>query len=172
MAKNVGYAHCAAGFSAAILLSFLFLTALLDPHEVTNREYLRFIQATGHTPPEHWIRGHYAAGMGDEPVVLVNWHEAISYCSWLGKRLPTVDEWMTTCKSGKLKKRGDVWEWTSTDVEMGPETFKALCGPMDSCDCSHRYHPDWKNEVKSFRCAQGSPFMTWLPLFFGQNVFS
>ena len=173
MARKVGYAHqCAAGFFAAILLPLLFLAALLDPHEVTNREYLHFVQATGHTPPEHWLKGRYPVGMEEEPVVLVNWHDAISYCRWAGKRLPAVDEWMATCKSGGLKKSGDVWEWTSTDVEMGPETFKALCGPMGSCDCSHRYHPEWKNEVKGFRCAQGSPFMTWLPLLFGETAVS
>ena len=105
-------------------------------------------------------------------MVLVTWHDAISYCRWAGKRLPTVDEWSTTCKSRGLKKLGDVWEWTSTDVEMGSETFKALCGPMGSCDCSHRYLPEWKNEVKGFRCVRDSAPMTWLPLLFGENVFS
>ena len=164
--------HCAAAFPAVFLLSVFFLTVSLDPHEVTNHEYQSFVQATGHAPPEHWIKGGYPAGMEDEPVVLVNWHDAVSYCRLASKRLPTVDEWMATCKSGKLKKRGEVWEWTSTDVDMGNETFKALCGPTDSCDCSHRYHPQWKNEVKGFRCAQASPFMTWLPLIFGPNVFS
>lgn len=173
MAKQVGYVHhCVAGLFAAALLPFLALAALLGPHEVTNHDYLSFVQATGHPPPEHWLKGRYRAGVEDDPVVLVSWHDAISYCRWQGNRLPTVNEWMATCKSGKLKKRGDVWEWTSTDVDMGRETFKALCGPLGSCDCSHRYHPEWKNEVKGFRCAQGSPPVTWLPLLFGQNVFA
>jgi len=173
MARKVRYIHhCAVRFFAAALLPFLALNALLDLHEVTNRDYLHFVQATGHTPPEYWTRGRYLADTEDQPVVLVTWRDAISYCRWAGKRLPTVDEWSTTCKGGGLKKLGDVWEWTSTDVEMGAETFKALCGPMGSCDCSHRYHPEWKNEVKGFRCAQGSPFMTWLPLLFGETAVS
>lgn len=171
--KKIGQTRlCTTALLAAMLVPFSFLAALLDPHEVSNREYLSFVEATGHTPPEHWIKGRHATGMEDEPVVLVSWHDAMAYCRWLGKRLPAVDEWMTTCKNGKLKKRGDVWEWSSTDVEMGGGTFKALCGPMGSCDCSHRYHPEWKNEVKGFRCAQSSLPLTWLPLLFGQNIFS
>jgi hypothetical protein len=46
---------------------------------------------------------------------------------------------------------------------MGGQTYKALCGPGGSCDCSHRYLPDWKNEVKGFRCIRDSTPVTWLP---------
>lgn len=173
MAKKAAQAsHCAAGLLAATLLPALFLAATLDPREVTNRDYLAFVQATGHPPPEHWLRGRFPAGMDNEPVVLVTWHDAASYCRWAGKRLPTVDEWMATCRSGKLKKRGDVWEWTSTDVGKGRETFKALCGPKGSCDCSHRYLPEWKNEVKGFRCFRDSAPMTWLPLLLDGTIVS
>jgi formylglycine-generating enzyme required for sulfatase activity len=142
----------------------LYFFAALDPGEVTNREYLKFVLETRAAPPEHWVGGRYPTGKDDEPVVLVNFHEAASYCRWAGKRLPTVDEWKSACESGRLKKRGDIWEWTSTDVDLGGHTYKALCGPGDSCDCSHRYLPDWKNEVKGFRCVQDSMPVTWLPV--------
>jgi formylglycine-generating enzyme required for sulfatase activity len=150
----------------ALLLPFyLFTAAVLDPQEVTNREYLQFIQATNHAPPESWVNGRYASGTENEPVVLVSWHEAVSYCRWIGRRLPTVDEWTSICELGKLKKRGNIWEWTSTDVDMGGQVYKALCGPSNTCDCSHRYLPEWKNEVKGFRCSRDSGPVTWLPLF-------
>ena len=153
-----------------VLLPFYFFAAVtLDPAEVTNREYLRFIVATGHPSPEYWVNGRFAEGKEDEPVVLVNWHDAVSYCRFVGRRLPTVDEWTASCAAGKLKTRGHVWEWTSTDVEMG---YKALCGPGGSCDCSHRYLPEWKNEVKGFRCARDDSPLTWLPSLFGQRSFS
>jgi hypothetical protein len=57
-------------------------------------------------------------------------------------------------------------EWTSTDVDIGGQTYKALCGPGNSCDCSHRDLPEWKNEVKGFRCVQDSTPVTWLPMLF------
>jgi hypothetical protein len=174
MLREVFRTHqCNLSHLVSLFLLLIFLAASApDPHEVTNRGYLRFIQATAHPPPEYWSGGHYPAGAADEPVVLVNWHDAVSYCRWAGRRLPTVDEWTSACKAGRLKKLGDIWEWTSTDVPMGNEPFKALCGPRDSCDCSHRYHTDWKNEVKGFRCFPDSALMTWLPLFSTQELLS
>ncbi len=82
-----------------------------------------------HPAPEYWINGRFPAGRDAEPVVLVNFDEAVSYCRFVGKRLPTVDEWKSTCEAGKLKKRGDVWEWTSTDVDQGGQTYKASMRP-------------------------------------------
>jgi len=129
----------------------------LDPREVSNGDYMKFIQATGHPQPEYWVDGRYPQAMEDAPVVLISWHDANQYCQWAGgKRLPTVEEWMAVCEAGKLEKYGDVWEWTSTEVPTVEGTFKALCGPMDTCDCSHRYLPEWRNMVKGFRCIGGS----------------
>jgi formylglycine-generating enzyme required for sulfatase activity len=133
---------------------YFLAAAAFDPAEVTNAEYLRFVQATRYPAPEYWINDRFPTGRETEPVVLVSFEEAASYCRFVGKRLPTVDEWKATCDAGKLKKRGDIWEWTSTDVDQGGQTYKALCGPANICDCSHRYLPQWKNGVKGFRCVQ------------------
>ena len=169
--RSVG--RCRQGHLWAVLLPlYVLTTAALDPSEVTNHEYLQFVLATRHPAPEHWVNGRYAAGRDNEPVVLVTWHDAVAYCRWVGRRLPTVEEWMSTCKTGKLKKGGDIWEWTSTEVEMERQPFKALCGPGNSCDCSHRYHPDWKNEVKGFRCVRDALPLTWHPLLWREEIFS
>ncbi|HEX2930026.1 MAG TPA: SUMF1/EgtB/PvdO family nonheme iron enzyme [Candidatus Binatia bacterium] len=152
-------------FWSFFLPLYVFAAAAFDSTEVTNVEYLKFVLATRHAAPEHWHHGRFPTGKDNDPVVLVNFLEAAAYCRWAGKRLPTVDEWQSTCEGGKLKKRGDIWEWTSTDVDMGGQTYKALCGPGNSCDCSHRYLPQWKNEVKGFRCVQDSTPVTSLPAF-------
>jgi hypothetical protein len=157
-------------FWAFFLPIYFLAAAALDRSEVTNGEYLKFILATRHGAPEHWAHGRYPKGSENDPVVLVNFHEAVSYCRFVGRRLPTVEEWQSTCALGKLNKRGDVWEWTSTDVEMGGETYKALCGPSNSCDCSHRYLPHWRNAVKGFRCSQDSTPVTGLPMLFSGEV--
>lgn len=137
------------------LFALLTPGIVLDPHEVTNLEYSRFTRATGHPPPEYWINGVFPNDQADDPVVLVTWHDAVAYCKWAGgKRLPTVDEWMKSCQAGTLDKKGDVWEWTSTEVSADGGIFMALCGPRDTCDCSHQYLPGWKNSVKGFRCGE------------------
>lgn len=130
------------------------LTDVLDPAEVTNQEYRRFVHATGRSAPEHWTEGTHPEGSASDPVVLVTWHDAVAYCQWAGgKRLPTVVEWLAACNGGDLTKHGNVWEWTSTEVGTEGDSFKALCGPMGTCDCTHQYRPHWLNEVKGFRCA-------------------
>ena len=150
---------------------YFLATTALDPSEVTNGEYLKFLVVTGQAAPENWHNGRVPAGRENDPVILVNFHEAAAYCRFVGRRLPTVEEWQSTCQAGKLTKRGDIWEWTSTDVDMGGQIYKALCGPANTCECTHRYLPEWKNEVKGFRCVQDQTPVGWLPQSFPEKQF-
>ena len=70
------FAFCWAFFSPVYFLA----AAAMDPSEVTNGEYLKFVLATRHAPPEYWINGRYPAGKENEPVVLVNFHDVNAYC--------------------------------------------------------------------------------------------
>jgi formylglycine-generating enzyme required for sulfatase activity len=73
----------------------------IDRYEVTNRRYQVFMKATNHRVPEHCCDPSYNLWKGTEiaekllnhPVVNVDWHDAVAYCTWAGKRLPTEAEW-------------------------------------------------------------------------------
>ena len=65
----------------------------IDRHEVTNREYARFIKATGYAPPPNWEDGMYESGTEEHPVLFVSQIDAKEFAKWAGKRLPTEKEW-------------------------------------------------------------------------------
>ena len=63
----------------------------LDAYEVTNAEYHEFVKATGHALPASW-EGAFPADKGRYPV-LVDWAGAKAYAQWIGKELPSYDQW-------------------------------------------------------------------------------
>jgi len=86
----------------------------IDKYEVTNKRYKRFIDATGYKVPWSqepavaayiwdWQKRMHPEGKGDDPVVLVNWEDAKSFCAWAGKRLPTEAEWEKAARGAKGK---------------------------------------------------------------------
>ena len=72
----------------------------LSKYKVTNAQYKKFVDATGHKTPSYWKNGTYPAGKADHPVLNVSYSSAVAYCSWLSTqhedwnfRLPTEAEW-------------------------------------------------------------------------------
>ena len=59
----------------------------IDRFPITNAQYEQFILETGSPAPEVW------PGAGDHPVRGVTWEQALAYCGWMKKRLPTEAEW-------------------------------------------------------------------------------
>ena len=68
----------------------------IDKFEVSNGQYMAFLEETLHKPPLNvYGKNELTAenGINDLPVVQVTWHDAVDYCFWAGKRLPTEAEW-------------------------------------------------------------------------------
>jgi formylglycine-generating enzyme required for sulfatase activity len=77
---------------------------------VTNAQYLRFVDETGHLPPEDWggvSSRSYPDGKPDHPVVKVSWEDAMAYARWAECELPTEAQWEKAARGPK----GYIYPW-------------------------------------------------------------
>lgn len=132
----------------------------MDEAEVTNEQYAAFVKSQRHRAPYHWIKGQIPAGKEKHPVVNVSWDDAVTFCTWRNKRLPTEAEWEHACRGvaeGKMFPWGDKPP-TAKEAHFTSETTTAVCGKERNyfglCDmignvwewCSDWYDPDYYKE--------------------------
>ena len=80
----------------------------IDRTEVTNAMYRACIEAGVCKPPartQHYLQ----SGFEDHPIIGVSWDEALAYCGWAGRRLPSEAEWEKAARGidGRIYPWGD-----------------------------------------------------------------
>lgn len=89
--------------------------------EVTNRQYLAFLNDTGRERPrDPAFAKNYLTAYPDLPVVNISYLDALAFCKWAGAklgaavRLPSEAEWeYAVPKDARHATQGNQWEWVA-----------------------------------------------------------
>jgi formylglycine-generating enzyme required for sulfatase activity len=142
----------------------------IDETEVSNAEYKRFCDATGHIPP---VSSDFSSNP-EHPVAGVSLEDAKAFASWAGKRLPTEQEWEKAARGtdgrtypwgsapwtngiptelqpvnsldsrkspfGALNMAGNVFEWTSTIFPAGEREYSNMQSVLGTSSFSRAWY--------------------------------
>ena len=85
----------------------------IDKYPVTNRQYGAFCRATQYRWPKYWEAPRFN---GPElPVVGVSVADAVKYCKWIGKDLPSEEQWEKSARGTD----GRLFPWGNEPAQDG-----------------------------------------------------
>ncbi len=137
-------------------------------YAVTNRQYRKFVDETGHRAPDRaewgspkWKGDGCPPELSEHPVVCVDWEDAQAYCRWAGLSLPTEAQWEKTARGaeGFAYPWGDLWD-SARCRHAGNRSEEGTCPVHEHADgvsgygaynmagnvlewCSDWYDPDY-----------------------------
>ncbi|MBI3811986.1 MAG: SUMF1/EgtB/PvdO family nonheme iron enzyme [Nitrospirae bacterium] len=122
----------------------------MDRYEVTEAQYLEFLKATGSKKhPGYWKEAgredRFPDGYDSYPVSDIDWFDAVSYCRWAGKRLPSEAEWEKAARGTD----GRLWPWGNR-FEPGRANTLESSAAWTAPEGQERYNvKGWKSPVGS-----------------------
>lgn len=124
----------------------------MDLHEVTIGQYRAFVNATGYKsvaekeggghewdggwarrPGWTWETPFGVPAADEEPAVHLSWAEAVAYCQWAGKRLPSDAEWIKAAYTEMREHppapfvRGQTYRYPTGDSPSGANVCDKNC---------------------------------------------
>jgi serine/threonine protein kinase/ribosomal protein L40E len=100
----------------------------IDAYEVTCEQYKKCVDANQCAPPSTWANGNYPTGDERHPVTGVSWDDAETYAGWVGKRLPTEEEWEFAARGPKSLKYpwGNSWKPGCANADKEGEARRGM----------------------------------------------
>jgi serine/threonine-protein kinase len=89
----------------------------IDKCEVSNEQYSKFVDDSGHAPPQYWRGGMFPVGRENFPVTGVSYSDAEAYAKWAGKRLPSNFEWEKAARGAQAMEYPWGKEWDKWKVQ-------------------------------------------------------
>lgn len=120
----------------------------IDRLEVTYAEFMNFLVATGREPVSAEISSVDLDRYGYYPVVGVTRDEAIAFAEWVGKRLPTLQEWERAARGTD----GRSLPWGPEPSHPDSVTARAVLGRVTLEELRERslaLHLEWADAVGS-----------------------
>ena len=150
----------------------------VDTTEVTVGQFKKFLKSTDYTfDGELWAEVYEVSPTDKHPMVNVNWYDAIAYAKWVGRRLPTEEEWEFAARGGLVGKEfpwgddeavardyanykgtdgKDKWGRTTAPVgSFRPNGY----GLFDMAGNVWEWCQDWYSEDKIFRVLRGGSWV-------------
>jgi formylglycine-generating enzyme required for sulfatase activity len=139
----------------------------IDQTEITNEMYKKCVEAGSCEQPKpttYYVDSSYAKN----PVVFVTWQDAVDYCAYVGRRLPTESEWEKAARGDDERKypwgnqaaSKDLLNYSQTNIghTTPVNSYPNGASPYGAVDMAGNVI-EWVNDLYSTTYYKNSPAM-------------